>query len=98
MSSKRAKQHKERTHIGRLVREYVNETNRGGLFDKRLNKVTCRPYKFRKRAYYRENDLEGKILEKELQRPSKTEPLGLLQLVKAPFESVWATKEDKREH
>lgn len=68
MSTRRAKQHKERSHIGRLVREHVNETNRGGLFDKRLNEVTCRPYKFRKRAYYRENDLEGKILEKKLQR------------------------------
>lgn len=85
MSTRRARKHKERTHIGRLVREHVNETNRGGLFDKRLNKVTCRPRKFRKRAYYRKNDLEGKILEKKLQRPSK-EPLGLLRFVKAPFE------------
>lgn len=68
MSTRRARKHKERTHIGRLVREHVNETNRGGLFDKRLNKVTCRPYKFRKRAYYRENDLEGKILEKKAQK------------------------------
>lgn len=71
MSTRRARKHKERTHNVRLVREHINETNRGGLFDKRFNKVTCRPYKFRKRAYYRENDLEGKILEKELQRPSK---------------------------
>lgn len=95
MSSKRARKHKERTHIGRLVREHVNETNGGGLFDKRFNKVTCKPYKFRKRAYYRENDLEGKILE--------TEPLGLLRFVKAPFdqdpfEPFWATKEEQHEH
>ncbi|MFR0514265.1 hypothetical protein ACLUYC_04185 [Limosilactobacillus mucosae] len=98
MSTRRARKHKERTHIGRLVREHANETNRGGLFDKRLNKVTCRPYKFRKRAYYRENDLEGKILEKKAQQSLKTEPLGLLQFVKAPFESVWATKEERHEH
>lgn len=97
MSTRRARKHKERTHIERLVREHVNETNRGGLFDKRLNKVTCRPYKFRKRAYYRENDLEGKILEKKAQQSLKTEPLGLLQFVKAPFESVWATKEDEHD-
>lgn len=86
MSTRRARKHKERTHIGRLVREHVNETNRGGLFDKRFNRVTCRPYKFRKRAYYRENDLEGKIMEKKAQQSLKTEPLGLLQFVKAPFE------------
>lgn len=98
MSTRRARKHKERTHIERLVRECVNETNRGGISDKRLNKVTCRPYKFRKRAYYRENDLEGKILEKKAQQSLKTEPLGLLQFVKAPFESVWATKEDEHEH
>lgn len=76
MSTRRARKHKERSHIERLVREHVNETNRGGLFDKRFNKVTCKPYKFRKRAYYRENDLEGKILE--------TEPLGLLRFVNPP--------------
>ncbi|MGJ4063479.1 hypothetical protein ACLOFA_00720 [Limosilactobacillus mucosae] len=98
MSTRRARKHKERTHIGRLVREHVNETNRGGLFDKRFNKVTCRPYKFRKRAYYRENDLEGKILEKKAQQSLKTEPLGLLQFVKAPFESVWATKEEQHDN
>ena len=92
MSSKRAKKHKERSYYGRLVREYVNETNKGGLFNKRLNKVECRPYKFRKRAYHRAKEIENKSL--------KTEPLGLLRFVKAPFdpdpfEPFWATKEDK---
>ena len=28
----------------------------------------------------------------------KAEPSGLLQFVKAPFEPVWATKEDEHEH
>lgn len=89
MSTRRAKKHKERSHIGRLVREHVNETNRGGLFDKRFNRVTCRPYKFRKRAYYRENDLEGRILE--------TEPLGLLRFVNQP--AGWQQwSEEKHEH
>lgn len=86
MSTRRARKHKECTHIERLVREHVNETNRGGLFDKRFNKVTCRPYKFRKRVYYRENDLEGKILDKKLQRPLKTDPLGLLQVKPADWQ------------
>lgn len=97
MTTRRAKQHKERTHIERLVREYVNETNRGGLFNKRFNRVTCKPYKFRKRSYYRENDLEGKILEKKLQQSLKTDPLGLLRFVNPP--AGWQQwSEEKHEH
>lgn len=68
MSTRRAKQHKERTHFGHLVREHVNETNRGGLFDKRRNKVECRPYKFRKRAYDREIEHEKEIMKKKAQQ------------------------------
>lgn len=90
MSTRRAKEHKERSHFGRVIREHVNEVNRGGLFDKQLNKLQCNPYKFRRRAYYRAKEIENKSL--------KTEPLGLLRFVKAPFdpdpfEPVWATKE-----
>ena len=95
MSSKRAKQHKERSHYGRLVREHINETNKGGAFDKHLNKIQCNPRKFRKRAYHHEKEIENESL--------KMEPLGLLRFVKAPcgpdpFEPFWATKEDKCEH
>lgn len=71
MSTRRAKQHKERSHIGRLVREHLKEANRGGLFDKRLNKRQCNPHKFRRRAYYREKDLENEILKKKIQQLSK---------------------------
>lgn len=94
MSSKRAKQHKKRTHYVRSTREHVNETNRGGLFDKQLNKHQRNPHKFRRRAYYREKEIENKSL--------KTEPLGLLRFVKAPFdpdpfEPFWATKEEQHD-
>lgn len=68
MSTRRAKQHQERTHFGRLVREHVNEANRGGLFDKLLNKRQRNPHKFRRRAYYREKDLENEILKKKIQQ------------------------------
>lgn len=94
MSTRRAKQHKKRTHYVRLVREHLNEVNRGGLFDKRLNKHQRNPHKFRRRAYYREKEIENKSL--------KTDPLGLLQFVKAPFdpdpfEPFWATKENNHD-
>lgn len=98
MSSKRVKKHKERSHNGRLVREHINETNRGGLFDKQLNKHQRNPHKFRRRAYYREKGLEGESLKKKAQQSLKTEPLGLLQFVKAPFEPFWTTKENEHEH
>lgn len=95
MSTRRAKKHKERSHYGRLVREHINGTNKGGAFDKQLNKIQCNPRKFRRRAYNRAKELEDESL--------KTEPLGLLRFVKAPFdpdpfEPFWTTKEDKHEH
>lgn len=80
MSTRRARKHKERTHYVRLVREHLNEVNRGGLFDKQLNKHQRNPHKFRRRAYYREKKLEDE------KQSLKTEPLGLLQFVKAPFD------------
>lgn len=71
MSTRRAKQHKEDTFFDVLDRKNAKVNDEGGRFNRFLNEVQCSPHKFRKRAYYRENDLEGKILEKELQRPSK---------------------------
>lgn len=68
MSTRRAKQHKKRTHYVRLVREHLNEVNRGGLFDKRLNKHQRNPHKFRRRAYYREKEHENEFLKKKFQR------------------------------
>ena len=62
---------------------------------KDIRKSVDRPHKFRKRAYHRAKEIENKSL--------KTEPLGLLQFVKAPFdpdpfEPFWTTKEDEHEH
>lgn len=71
MSSRRAKQHKEDTFFAVLDRKNAKMDNDGGLFNKFLNETTHRPRKFRKRAYHRENVLEGKILDKKLQRASK---------------------------
>lgn len=89
MTTKRARQHKEDTFFDALDRKNNKINNRGGLFNKFLKEVECRPYKFRKRAYYRENDLEGKILE--------TEPLGLLRFVNPP--AGWQQwSEEKHEH
>nr|DAP89800.1 MAG TPA: hypothetical protein [Caudoviricetes sp.] len=56
---------------------------------------TRRPRKFRKRAYHRAKEIENKSL--------KTEPLGLLRFVKAPFdpdpfEPFWATKEEQHDN
>lgn len=95
MSTRRAKQHKERSHNVRLVREHINETNRGVLFDKQLNKHQRNPHKFRRRAYHRAKEIENKSM--------KTEPLGLLRFVKAPFdpdpfEPFWATKEEQHDN
>lgn len=53
----------------RLIERRI--ANDCGLFNKFLNETTHRPRKFRKRAYHHENDLEDKILDKKLQRPSK---------------------------
>lgn len=88
MSTRRARKHKELSHFGRVIREHVNEVNKGGLFDKQLNKLQCNPYKFRRRAFFREKELENESLKK------KAQPLGLLQFVTAPFEPDRETKED----
>lgn len=56
MSSRRAKQHKEDTFFAVLDRKNAKMNNDGGRFNKFLNETTHRPRKFRKRAYYREND------------------------------------------
>lgn len=90
MSSKRAKQHKKRTHYVRLVREHLNEVNRGGLFDKRLNNHQRNPHKFRRRAYYREKEHDDRM-------QGKTDLPGLLQFVNPP--AGWqplTTKENKQ--
>lgn len=71
MSTRRARNHKEDAFFDVLDRKNAKMNNDGGLFNKFLNETTHRPRKFRKRAYYRENDLEDKILDKKLQQPLK---------------------------
>lgn len=71
MSTRRAKQHKEDTFFDVLDRKNNKLNNCGGRFNRFLKEVECRPYKFRKRAYDRENYLEDEILDKKLQQPSK---------------------------
>lgn len=71
MATRRAKQHKEDTFFAVLDRKNAKMNNAGGRFNKFLNETTHRTRKFRKRAYRRENDLEDKIMDKKLQRPSK---------------------------
>ena len=95
MSSKRAKQRKRDVFLDVKTRKFWKEFDQEGLMHKDIRKFADRPRKFRKRAYHRAKEIENKSL--------KTEPLGLLQFVKAPFdpdpfEPFWATKEDKREH
>lgn len=68
MTTKRARQHKEDTFFDVLDRKNNKINNRGGLFNKFLKEVECRPYKFRKRAYDREKEHENEFLKKKFQR------------------------------
>ncbi len=95
MSSRRAKQRKHDVFLDVKARKFWKEFDQEGLMHKDIRKFADRLRKFRKRAYHCAKEIGNKSL--------KTEPLGLLQFVKAPFdpdpfEPFWATKEDKREH
>lgn len=78
MTTKRARQHKEDTFFDVLDRKNNKINNRGGLFNKFLKEVECRPYKFRKRAYDREKEHEKEILNKKIQ-----------QYVEERFKKTW---------
>lgn len=95
MSTRRAKQHKIDIFLDVRARKFWKTFDQEGLMHKDLRKFADRPHKFRKRAYHRAKEIENKSL--------KTEPLGLLRFVKAPFdqdpfEPFWATKEEQHEH
>lgn len=95
MSSKRAKRHESDVFLDVKARKFWKTFDQEGLMHKDIRKFADRPRKFRKRAYHRAKEIENKSL--------KTEPLGLLRFVKAPFdpdpfEPFWATKENKHEH
>lgn len=78
MATKRARQHKEDTFFDVLDRKNNKINNRGGLFNKFLKEVECRPYKFRKRAYDREKEHKKEILNKKIQ-----------QYVEERFKKAW---------
>lgn len=86
MSTRRAKQHKIDIFLDVRVRKFWKTFDQEGLMHKNLRKFADRPHKFRKRAYHRAKELENEILNKKAKQSLKTEPLGLLQFVKAPFE------------
>lgn len=86
MATKRAKQHKRDVFFKVRARRRWKKFDQEGLMHKDIRKFADRPHKFRKRTYHRAKELENEILNKKAQQSLKTEPLGLLQFVKAPFE------------
>jgi len=95
LTTRRAKRHESDVFLDVKARKFWKTFDQEGLMHKDIRKFADRPRKFRKRAYHRAKEIENKSL--------KTEPLGLLQFVKAPFdpdpfEPFWTTKEDEHEH
>lgn len=78
MSSKRAKQHESDVIVNSGHRKWLKSWDHQGFGSKWRMEASGRPPKFRTRAYNRAKELENESL--------KTEPLGLLRFVKAPFE------------
>lgn len=94
MSTRRAQNHKCDVFLDVKARKLWKIFDQEGLMHKDIMKFADRPRKFRKRAYHRAKEIENKSL--------KTEPLGLLRFVKAPFdpdpfEPFWATKEEQHD-
>lgn len=90
MTTRRAKRHESDVIVNSGHRKWLKIWDHQGFGSKWRMEASGRAPKFRRRAYNRAKELEDESL--------KTEPLGLLRFVKAPFESVWATKEDEHEH
>lgn len=94
MITRRAKRHESDVFLDVKVRKFWKTFDQEGLMHKDIRKFADRPRKFRKRAYHRAKEIENKSM--------KTEPLGLLRFVKAPFdpdpfEPFWATKEEQHD-
>ena len=90
MSTRRAKQHESNVIVNSGHRKWLKIWDHQGFGSKWRMEASGRAPKFRTRAYNRAKEIENKSL--------NTEPLGLLQFVKAPFdpdpfELFWATKE-----
>lgn len=86
MSSKRAKQHESDVIVNSGHRKWLKSWDHQGFGSKWRMEASGRPPKFRTRAYNRAKELEDEIMREKIQQSLKTEPLGLLQFVKAPFE------------
>lgn len=94
MTTRRAKRHESDVFLDVKARKFWKEFDQEGLMHKDIRKFADRPRKFRRRAYHRAKEIENKSL--------KTEPLGLLQFVKAPFdpdpfEPFWTPKENNHD-
>lgn len=95
MSSKRAKRHESDVIVNSGHRKWLKIWDHQGFGSKWRMEASGRSHKFRTRAYNRAKEIENKGL--------KTEPLGLLRFVKAPFdpdpfEPFWVTKEDNHDN
>ena len=90
MTTRRAKQHESNVIVNSGHRKWLKIWDHQGFGSKWRMEASGRAPKFRTRAYNRAKELEDE------KQSLKTEPPGLLQFVKAPFEPFWATKEDKR--
>lgn len=86
MSTRRVRSHKRDAFLDVKARKFWKIFDQEGLMHKDIRKFADRPRKFRKRAYHHEKKLEDEIMKKKAQQSLKTEPLGLLRFVKAPFE------------
>ena len=98
MSSKRAKRHESDVIVNSGHRKWLKIWDHQGFGSKWRMEASGRSHKFRTRAYNRARELEDEIMREKIQQSLKTEPLGLLQFVKAPFEPVWETKEGEHEY
>lgn len=84
MTTRRAKQHESNVIVNSGHRKWLKIWDHQGFGSKWRMEASGRAPKFRRRAYNRAKELEDESL--------KTEPLGLLRFVKAPFE-----KEDEHD-
>lgn len=97
MTTRRAKRHESDVIVNSGHRKWLKIWDHQGFGSKWRMEASGRAPKFRTRAYNRAKELEDE------KQSLKTEPLGLLQFVKAPFnpdpfEPYWTQKEDEHEH
>lgn len=67
MSTRRAKQHKRDVFFKVRARRRWKKFDQEGFVHKDIRQLTDRPYKFRKRAYDREKEIEKKKVQQALE-------------------------------